>query len=155
MGDGCPICAKHRGEGPLGGVRVWEDEHVVVFHAPAGFVGHLFVETKRHAPYLADLTEEEAAAVGRAAASVARALRAETDAEFVFSAVIGTGVPHFHQHLLVRYPGTPPELRWHESDEWEDAPHADEAELEAFCARLRPYLDPAEGAPPSQSRDGV
>jgi hypothetical protein len=30
---GCLICAKHRGEGPLGGIRVWEDEHSLVFHS--------------------------------------------------------------------------------------------------------------------------
>jgi ATP adenylyltransferase len=133
----CPICAKHRGEGPLGGARVWEDELVAVWHAAPGFLGHLFVETTRHAPYIGDLSDDEASAVGRAATRGARALKAETGADFVFSAVIGTGVPHFHQHLIVRHPGTPPELPWHEVDEWADAPQVDAAGLEALCARLR------------------
>src|SRR5687767_11564449 len=122
-GDDCPICAKHRGEGPLVGPKVFEDRHVLVFNAPIGddgtvFAGYLFVETRRHAPYLADLTDAEAAAVGRAAARTAAALRAELQAEFVFSAVVGTGVAHFHQHVFTRHPGTPAEVRWFASGDW-------------------------------------
>jgi ATP adenylyltransferase len=139
--DDCVICAKHRGEGPLGGERVWEDDHVVVFHAGPGFLGHLFVETKRHAPYVSDLTDAEAAAVGRAVAHGARALRYEIGAEFVISAVIGTGVAHFHQHLVSRYPDTPADVRWHESDEWGGAPHGDDHAIAELAARLRPYFD--------------
>jgi hypothetical protein len=60
-GEHCPICAKHRGEGSLvDGPLVWEDEQVLVFHRPpdatgCAFLGHLFVETRRHVPYLDEL----------------------------------------------------------------------------------------------------
>lgn len=136
----CSICAKHLGEGSLGGTRVWEDDLVVVYHAPPGFLGHLFVESKRHAPYVDDLTDDEASCVGRAVARAARALRAETGAEFMIAAVIGMGVAHFHEHVVARHPGTPADVKWHQSDEWADAPHIDGADLDAFCARLRAHF---------------
>ena len=67
----CPICAKHRGEGPLAGPKVFEDEHVVVSHRPVGedataFLGYLFVESRRHVPFLDGLTDTEASAIGLA-----------------------------------------------------------------------------------------
>ena len=46
----------------------------------------LFVETRRHVPYLDELTDTEAAAVGWAAARVAAALRGALDREYVFAA---------------------------------------------------------------------
>ena len=145
MDDDCPICAKHRGVGPLsGGPEIWRDDLVVVTHKPPTdgpvLLGHLFVEPLRHAPYLADLTDVEAAAIGSAARRAAIALRSEVDAEFVFSAVIGRGVAHFHQHVFPRYQGTPDETPWHTSDAWPGAPRGDDDEIAALCDRLRPYF---------------
>ena len=142
----CPICAKHRGEGPLLGPLVWTGEHVVVSHRPVGedgttVLGHLFVETVRHVPYLDELTEPEAAAVGIAVSRSARGLRAELAATHVFSAVIGTGVAHFHQHVFARHPQTPDTHSWMDSHEWPSAPRGDEAELAALCRRLARHLD--------------
>ena len=78
---------------------VSQDEHVFVFHRPPdatgrAFLGHLFVETRRHVPYLDELTDAEAAAVGRAAARAAAALRRALDPEHVFAAIVGRGVAH-------------------------------------------------------------
>jgi diadenosine tetraphosphate (Ap4A) HIT family hydrolase len=141
----CPICAKHRGEGPLVGPIVWEHEHFLAFHAPlredgTAFLGYLFLETRRHVPYLADLNDDEAEAIGRAARRLARGLRAELNADFVFSAIVGTGVAHFHQHLFARYPGTPAEYGWMAGDEWPGAPRGTEREVKDLCGRLRFYL---------------
>ena len=61
-GEDCPICAKHRGVGALvGGPLIWQDDHVLVFHKPPSrtgraFLGHLFIETRRHAPHIDELT---------------------------------------------------------------------------------------------------
>ncbi|HET8684819.1 MAG TPA: histidine triad (HIT) protein [Micromonosporaceae bacterium] len=147
-GTGCPICAKHRGEGPLVGPVIWRDELLVVTHRRVGedgtvILGYLFVETLRHVAYLDGLTDDEAGAVGRAVRRAARGLRAELAPEFVFSAVIGTGVPHFHQHVFPRYPDTPEEYDWAASAQWPGAPHGGPAELADLCARLRSYLAPA------------
>ena len=130
--DDCPICAKHRGEGPLKGELVGRWDGFWVYHAPPGddgtaALGYLFIETDRHAPHLEDLTDDEAADLGRLRSRLARALTRELDAENVFSAVIGRGVPHFHEHLFVRHRGTPTDVAWHESDE--HAPRAGEARV--------------------------
>lgn len=139
----CLICDKHRGVGPLASApQVWRDDLVVVTPVvrDPGFLGHLVVETVRHAPYLDDLTDAEVTAVGRAVRTGAAALRAELDLEHVFSAVVGRGVAHFHQHLIPRYRGTPESVAWHASDEWEGAPLGGPTETAALVARLRPYF---------------
>jgi diadenosine tetraphosphate (Ap4A) HIT family hydrolase len=138
----CPICAKHVGTGPLAGAEVWRDDLVVVGHAlpERAYLGNLYVETRRHAPYLDDLTDAEATAVGLTVRTAAAALRASLDLEHVFSAVVGRAIPHFHQHLIPRYRGTPDSLPWHASDEWEGAPHGGWDEVRAMIERLRPYF---------------
>jgi ATP adenylyltransferase len=141
----CIVCAKHRGAGPLGGAaEIWRDDLVVVGHVAAvdgsAALGHLVVEPLRHAPYLDDLTDVEAAAVGSAARRAAIALRAEIDPGFVLSAVIGIRVPHFHQHVFPRRRDTPDDVPWHASDDWEGAPRGGEPEITALAARLRPYF---------------
>lgn len=132
MPDACPICAKHRGGGPLASPPVWSGELVVVTHRPGPFPGYLFVETRRHVASLDELTEPEVAAVARAAWVAARALRAELDPESVHSAVAGRSVAHFHQHVFVRHRGTPGELGWLDVD-WPGAPRGD---VPALCGRL-------------------
>jgi diadenosine tetraphosphate (Ap4A) HIT family hydrolase len=140
----CPICAKHRGEGPLNGPEIWRDDLVVVGHTPARdepvLLGYLFIESLRHAAYLDDLTDVEAAAVGSSARRAALALRAELDLEHVFSAVIGRGIPHFHQHVFPRYRGTPAETDWHDANGWAGSPRGGEPEIEALASRLRTYF---------------
>jgi ATP adenylyltransferase len=140
----CPICAKHRGEGPLVSPEVWRDDLVVVSHLPPRdgpvHLGYLFVETVRHVPHLDRLTVHEAEAVGRTVRTTAIALRTELDPEHVFSAVVGRGVAHFHQHVFVRYRGTPEDTMWLDSGAWPGATRGGFAEIEALCARLRPYF---------------
>jgi ATP adenylyltransferase len=137
--DDCPICAKHRGEGPLGGELVGRWDRFWVYHAPPdehglASLGYLFIETDRHVPYLADLSPDEAAALGRLRTRLAYALRKATDAEFVLAAVIGLGVAHFHEHLLARFRGTPADVPWHASDD--AAPRADQAAIIELAHRL-------------------
>ena len=149
VASGCPICAKHRGEGPLVGPAVWADEHALISHRPIGpdgttVLGYLYVETRRHVPYLADLSDAEAEAIGRTVRRAARGLRTELAADFVFSAVIGMGIAHFHQHLFVRHPGTPAEYGWMAGDEWPGAPRGPLPMVVELCRRLRRYLEPAD-----------
>lgn len=143
MGSDCEICAKHRGEGPLGGELVAHLDGFSIYHAPPGedglaALGHLFIESDRHAPYLDDLTEAEAAALGRLRARLAHAMRAELGPEHVFAAVIGRGIAHFHEHLFARHQGTPADVPWHMSDE--AAPRADRAAVADLCRRLHRRL---------------
>jgi ATP adenylyltransferase len=134
--DDCLICAKHLGSGPLAGPVVFADDLVVVSHRPGEVLGYLFVETRRHVAALDALTVAEAEAVARAVRLTAVGLRAELDPEFVFSAVAGQSVAHFHQHVFARHRGTPDELAWTEV-EWLGAPRGDAAEL---CVKLRAHF---------------
>lgn len=144
---GCRICAKHRGKGPLVGPEVWADDYLLVTHRPVGedgttVLGYLYVDSRRHVPYLDDLSDAEAVAIARTVKRAARGLRTELGAEFVFSAIIGMGIAHFHQHLFVRHPGTPDGYGWMAGDQWPDAPRGGTADVVELCRRLRPYLEP-------------
>ncbi|MEV4312817.1 histidine triad (HIT) protein [Actinocrispum sp. NPDC049592] len=146
MTEECLICAKHRGEGPLVGHHVWADEHVIVSHRLEGddgttFLGYLFVESRRHVPSWDALTEVEAAAVARAAWRAARGLRAELGPEFVFSAIVGRRVAHFHQHLFARYQNTPEQYSWMDSAEWPGSKRGGLDEVAHLSARLAVHLD--------------
>ncbi len=101
------------------------------------YLGHLVVEPRRHVPGLADLTPDEAAALGRWAAMAAKALRAE----HVYSSVVGHQVDHLHLHLVPRYPGTPREFWWPRLDEWPDAPLGGNAEVTQLVGEIRARLD--------------
>jgi diadenosine tetraphosphate (Ap4A) HIT family hydrolase len=144
----CFICRKHRGEVALAGGPIHADDLLFAAHAwetPHGvpedvYVGRVFVETKRHAAAFADLSAEEAAAVGVLASRLSRAMRNALGADFVFAAVIGTGVPHFHLHLVARYPETPADVPWHGVDEWSGAPRGGEDEIAAASERIRAAL---------------
>ncbi len=136
--SGCPICQKHQGQGPLAGPVIYEDDLVFVAHRATGSLGYAFVESRRHAAHLEDLTDAEAAAVGRASARLARGLREELRPAFVHTAVVGMGVAHFHQHVFVRHLGTPEHHSWWGA--WRDAPVGDPQEL---ARRLGGYFDSA------------
>jgi diadenosine tetraphosphate (Ap4A) HIT family hydrolase len=143
MAGDCPICARHRGEGPLGGELVARVDGFWVWHAAPGqdggaSLGHVIIESDRHAPHLDDLTDVEAGNLGRLRAHLARALRDELRPEFVFAAVIGQRMSHFHEHLLCRFPGTAEDVPWHESDE--AAPRADAAAVVDLARRIHTRL---------------
>jgi histidine triad (HIT) family protein len=142
----CFVCDKHRGQAGAPGGAIYEDELIYISHAQLWadekehYLGHLFVEPKRHAPGLADLTGAEAQAVGLYTSRLARALMASEGVEHVYAFVIGDGVPHLHVHVIGRYPGTPREYWGVRVDEWPGAPRGDEAAIEQLAARLRARL---------------
>ena len=145
MDADCLVCRELQGDIPLPGGFLWEEQAAVAYHAPPlaergrlrPYLGHLQIVTRRHVARLGDLSADESAAVGRTAARLARALTEAGGAEWVYAAVVGTGVPHFHLHLVPRYPGTPRELAWHEVDEWEGGPHGGAEEIAELVERLR------------------
>lgn len=118
----CAICQKHQGTGPLKGSLVGRTHQFWIWHAPPESdgrtrLGHLIVESDRHVPYLADLTADEAADLGRLRTRVSSALRTALNAEFVMAAVIGMGVAHFHEHIYARPARQPDEVGWYDSDQ--------------------------------------
>lgn len=144
MGESCLICDKHRGVGRLVGPVVFANELVVVSHRPLTegrpVPGYLFVETRRHVATVADLTASEAAEVGRAVSLAAHALRAALAPEYVFSAIAGRSVAHFHQHVFARPKGTPAETPWFDVDSWEEGPRLDGGGLIALSNHLASHV---------------
>ena len=132
----CPICAKHRGEGELVGPVIYADQLIMITHRATGSLGYAFIETRRHVPYVDQLSDAEAASVGSARSRLAAALAAELAVEHVHAMVAGIGVAHVHEHVFVRHLGTPVRVGWDEP--WADAPTGDIAPLVARLAeRLR------------------
>jgi histidine triad (HIT) family protein len=138
----CFVCEKHRqGDEAQGGV-LYEDELVYVGHShaldgPTAYRGYLMIEPKRHARALGDLTDEEAAAIGRATNRFARLQREALGAEHVYSFVYGDAVPHLHVHLAPRYPGTPTDYWGHRLQRWPDAPKVTLDEMRSLISLLR------------------
>jgi diadenosine tetraphosphate (Ap4A) HIT family hydrolase len=142
---GCFICEKHRqGDAAEGGVLFQDDlvyaGHIHTMGNPTAYRGWLVVETKRHVTGLGDLTDEEAAAVGRLMNRVARVQKDSEGAEHVYAFVFGDSVPHLHVHLAPRYPGTPRDYWGSRLNEWPDAARVTEAEMRELVAQLRGRL---------------
>ena len=102
---GCFICQKHRGieAQPPGGYLI-QDRGWRVCHAPAsmGTAGTLLVELERHALGLADMTPEEAAALGPLLRRVSAALAEATGAARIYTLMTVEGAPHAHLWLVPR-----------------------------------------------------
>jgi histidine triad (HIT) family protein len=98
--------------------RVYEDELVFAF-MDAGQVndGHVIVATKRPVETLMDCTDDEAAALMRAARRIAIAVQAAFAPAgiSVLQANRAAGwqtVPHLHLHVLPRHEGDGVDLAW-------------------------------------------
>ena len=140
----CLFCAIQRGAQPPKGGVLYEDDLVYAHHGDFDegptYLGHVMVETKRHTPEFADLTCDEARAVGLLIARMSRALKVCTGAERVYATFYGEVTPHLHVHLTARYAGTPAAyLRWNVED-WPDAPRGNADAVRALCERLRSAL---------------
>lgn len=146
----CLVCQKHQGLLTVPGGPIYQDDLIYISHAnlwgeeTEHYLGHVFIETKRHVPGLGGLTPDEAAAIGQFTTRIARALEEMLGVEHVYAFVLGDHVPHVHVHLIGRYPGAPPEYRGPRVDEWPGAPRGDEAGIADAAARLRDFLNRVE-----------
>jgi histidine triad (HIT) family protein len=142
----CLVCRKHWGEVAVPGGAIYQDALVYVSHGglwadeQEHYLGHVFVEPRRHVAELADLTDEEARTIGLYTCRVARALMKALEMEHVYSFVFGDGVPHVHVHVVGRYPGTPCDYWGVRVDEWPGARRGGETEIERGASRLRDAL---------------
>lgn len=119
--------------------RVYEDEHVFAF-MDAGQVneGHVIVATKRPVETLMDASDDEAAALMRAARRIAIAVQQVFAPQgiTVLQANRAAGwqtVPHLHLHVLPRRDGDGVELTWPRKEPGIE-------HLRALAARLLPAL---------------
>ena len=142
MGAGCFICDKQASGDAFGLSVIHDDALVFASHIAPGddgvaYLGHVFVETKRHVARLGHLTDAEAAAVGRLVNDLSAALLDAAGAEHVYSHVYGDGVPHLHVHLVARYPGAPREYWTLQTKAWPGAPRGGRADVRELSAKLR------------------
>jgi len=147
MNSECFICRKHKGSEKVPGGAIFENELLYISHAQLWgdetkhYLGHIFVEPKRHAPQLSDLTREEAEAIGYSTSIVAKALIETLGVEHVYSFVIGDHVPHVHVHVIGRYPGAPRKYWGVRVDEWPEAPQGTVEEIEKVADGIRTFVN--------------
>lgn len=140
----CLFCQIQYNLVPVIGGPIYEDELVLATHYSYDqlpvYLGYLVVQTKRHAPTFADLTDCEAKAVGLLITRLARALKECTDVERCYVVFFGEATPHLHIFITARYPGTPPEYWRSNVHRWPGAPKGGAAEIVALCDQLRACL---------------
>jgi len=130
----CVFCKIVAGQIPS--TKVYEDEQVLTF-MDLGQVnpGHVLVAVKKHAENIYQLDESQAAAVARASARVAKAIRDAFKPEglSVYQAngkAAGQTVFHYHVHLLPRHQGDGMELTW-------PVKNPPREKLEEYAAKIR------------------
>jgi len=140
----CFICRKHRGEIIVPGGCIYEDEFVYVGHMGANekliYKGYLIIDLKRHVPGIGDMSEDEAKNFGFILNQVGKALKEVLNAEHIYCFVQGDAFPHFHMHVIPRYPNTPHEY-WNPLilKYWKEAQGGVE-QIEELCSRLNNYM---------------
>ena len=132
----CRIVAKE-----IPATVVHEDEHTLAF-MDIGQVnpGHVLVALKKHAENIFSLEDAQAAAVFRAAAKVARAIRAAFEPQGLSvyqanGAAAGQTVLHLHIHLVPRHDGDGMQLTW-------PVKNPPREKLEEYAARIVERLQP-------------
>ena len=123
-------------DGRIPSTRVYEDEHTLAF-MDIGQVnpGHVLVAVRAHADNLYALQDGQAAAVARACARVARAIRdafapAGLSVYQANGKAAGQTVFHYHVHLLPRHAGDGMELVW-------PVKNPPREKLEEYAAKIR------------------
>jgi histidine triad (HIT) family protein len=137
---GCLFCAIAAGEVPAS--MVLRDDDVAAFlDARPVFKGHVLIVPRAHVPTLSDLPAAGLGTLFAAVQRIARAVEAGLDADGTFVAInnkVSQSVPHLHVHVVPRK--RKDGLR---GFFWPRVPYADDAEREAFAARIRAALGSA------------
>jgi len=134
---GCVFCAIAAGDVPAS--MVLRDDDVAAFlDARPVFKGHVLVVPRAHVPTLSDMPPAALGPLFAAVQRVARAVEAGLGADGTFVAMnnkVSQSVPHLHVHVVPRKKKDG--LR---GFFWPRVPYADDAEREAFAARIRAAL---------------
>ena len=137
MTPGCVFCAIGAGEVPAS--MVSRDDDVAAFlDARPVFKGHVLVVPRVHVPTLSDMPAAALGTLFAAVQRIARAVEAGLGADGTFVAMnnkVSQSVPHLHVHVVPRKKKDG--LR---GFFWPRVPYADDAEREAFAARIRAAL---------------
>jgi diadenosine tetraphosphate (Ap4A) HIT family hydrolase len=101
---GCSACREIAGEVSAPGDVIFDDGHWFVSHHTGPYTdpGELIVKTRRHCESLAELTPEEAAALGPLLRSAVQALERVVTAERIYAVSFNERVRHLHFLVLPR-----------------------------------------------------
>jgi histidine triad (HIT) family protein len=134
---GCLFCAIAAGDVPAS--IVYRDDDVAAFlDARPVFKGHVLVVPRAHVPTLLDVPVDRLGTLFAAVQRVARAVEAGVGADGTFVAMnnkVSQSVPHLHVHVVPRKKKDG--LR---GFFWPRVTYADDAEREAFAAKIRDAL---------------
>ena len=137
MTSSCMFCAIAAGDVPAS--MVSRDDGVAAFlDARPVFKGHVLVVPRAHVPTLSDMPPAALGTLFAAVQRTARAVEAGLGADGTFVAMnnkVSQSVPHLHVHVVPRKKKDG--LR---GFFWPRVPYADDAEREAFAARIRAAL---------------
>jgi histidine triad (HIT) family protein len=140
----CSFCAGAHLQAQSPARVVYDDDRFYVVHplhaGEPSYLGSLMTVTKRHVPSFAELTANEASALGLLLARISRALTAATGAGHAYVYFFGEGVRHVHVFTVARYDEMPSEYVRLDVERWPKAPRGTALEVEALCERLRAQL---------------
>ena len=137
MASGCVFCAIIAGDVPA--PMVMRDDDVAAFlDARPLFKGHVLVVPRAHTPTLYDVPPAALGTLFAGVQRIARAVEAGLGVDGTFVAMnnkVSQSVPHLHVHVVPRK--RKDGLR---GFFWPREPYADDAEREAFAAKIRAAL---------------
>jgi len=143
MGDQCVFCEIIRGESPVS--LTYQDDTIVAFMDVQPIThGHMLVLPREHAVLMTDINETAAMRTFRVARKLAAVARHTLGASGVNLLVMDgeaayQDVPHFHVHVIPRYPNDGFGLTF--PDTYERPPAR--AQLDAIAAAIRAAGIPA------------
>lgn len=142
MSTDCIFCRIMAGQAPAS--VIYQDEATFAFMDTAPVTrGHALVIPRQHVENVYRMSDEQVAAVGIAAARVARAMKAALEAAGINfwmanEPPAGQVVMHAHMHVIPRYPGDGFGMRRPQRDE---RPPSGRPELDQLAAAVRRQLD--------------
>ena len=134
----CVICQKYSSQSLI----IAELDGITLTHllpSPDGFAmrGRLVIEPKRHVVAPEDLSPQEFSQMGMLLQKGMTLLKNALGAEHVYFFRINDQVPHFHFHLVPRYPETPKDFWGLKIIDWPKYPKANVAEINELSELLR------------------
>jgi histidine triad (HIT) family protein len=139
--SGCHFCQRVADPGPLRERLVFENDLFHISHqleekGPT-VLGILLLQTKRHAPGMAELTDLEARQLGSLVQRTSRALKECTGALWTYVFSFTEAYRHVHVVIAARYPDLPPQFLRLAIADWPGAPKGGPSEVAALARRIR------------------
>jgi histidine triad (HIT) family protein len=140
----CIICDKHKDFASYVGEPLAIKNGMVIAHMPVidgqpATRGHLLIEPFRHLSDASDLTDDEAMALGLFIRNGIKLVTKVLGAEHAYVFRINDKVPHFHVHIVPRYPNTPTEHWGQKLMEWKGSPKLNSEEIKRLSQDIKKF----------------